>query len=260
MGLFSLAFRATKEYFMGWTATSANGRGRTLLDIILGRNKKKMGPIEFQYHNPFEMRVGNSVTIEHDMRYQGINFFVDAIMVYETKEGRQKFYDTEYSLRGQALGMTKPLYLRLRVTPDDQAVDQSFPYKLQVLEKYDEMAWDKGFWDYLHNTDLTFQVNKDDAGADLPDGQERMYWRVDDAPDPYTCNLTILKDVNRDGRVEEEELEHRTVTFWDYSRTTTDDGTGKEYTEFLNIEMDNDKRLFRLFRGRDVMPFQVKVI
>jgi len=254
-------FTMIKEYFMSWGAKSADGRGRSLLDIILWRNAKKMGPVEFEYHNPFGIKVGNSVTVDHDMNLAGINFFVDGILVYETvMDNGKRFYDTEYSLRGQALGMKKPKMVRLRVTPDDNALDMKFPYALQILERYHEQAWDQGLFDYLNKLNGTgeFQVNQDDDGKDLEEA--RLYWRVDDVPDPYQCNLTIMRDLDRNGTVEEDELEHKTVTFWDFHRETTDPGSTEKVIEYLNVEMDNDTRYFQMFRGRDVMPFQVKVI
>lgn len=246
---------------MSYTAKSADGQGRTLLDIILWRNAKPMGPVEFQYHNPFGIRVGNSVTVEHDMNLSGINFFVDGILVYETQmdDGR-KFYDTEYSLRGQALGMPKPKFARLRVAPDDESIDPKFPFKLQVLERYDELQWDQEFWDYLHDLpDGVFQVNQDDDGKSLPEGEERKYWRVDDAVDPYNCAITVMKDKDRNGTVEDDELEYKSSKFWDFSRETNADN-GEKYIEYLNVEMDNDKKHFSLYRGKAVMPFQVKVV
>ena len=43
---------------------SANGRGRTLFEILTGRNKKDPRPVEFQHHNPLKARVGGFVTID----------------------------------------------------------------------------------------------------------------------------------------------------------------------------------------------------
>lgn len=255
-------FTTIKEYFMSWGQKSADGRGRSLLDIILWRNAKPMGPVEFQYHNPFGIKIGNSITVDHDMNLSGINFFVDAILVYETvMDNGKRFYDTEYNLRGQALGMLKPKFVRLRVTADDNALDPKFPYALQILERYHEQAWDQDLYDYLNKLNGTgeFQVNHADDGTEL--AEPRLYWRVNDVPDPYQCNVTIMRDLNRDGVIDEEtELERKTVTFWDFHRETTDDGTKEKFAEYLNAEMDNDTRYFHMYRGRAVMPFQVKVI
>lgn len=250
------------NYFKGWAMPSANGQGRTLWEIITGANKKKMGPIEFQYHNPFNIKVGNSVTFQHDLKLGGINFFVEAIQVDKTKfdTSSKTFTDTEYVLKGLALGMTKPKRVRLRVSPWEDSADPKFPYKINVLELYHQQDWDQGLFDYLNKPqDGIFQINEDDDGKplDVP----RQYWRVEDAVDSYNLFRTILKDQDNNGTVEENELTHEELSFWDFSRMTEDENDPEQkIEEFINVEMNKDTKYFTMFRGKEVQPFQVSII
>lgn len=235
---------------------SKDGRGRTIWDIITGANLKDLTPLELQYHNPLKAVIGVSMSFEHDLQLSGINFFLEGIIVYEKKIGNKKFHHTDYVLRGTTLDHPKPVRLKLRVIPDEDA-DTGYRYELYLL--YDEFAWDQGFHDQvLGDVTKEFYVNLDDDGSVLD--EKRVYWRINDVFDPYVARVTFMKDVDKDGEIEESELERSDVSYWDYSRITKDLETEQDFTEYLLVEMDHDTRYFTLLRGRDIHPSQVSII
>lgn len=235
---------------------SANGRGRTLFEILTGRNQRDMRPLELQYHNPLEAKVGCTVAFEHEPEIAGINFVIEGISVYKTKVRSENFFNTDYHLKGVSLDQDAPVRLRLRLIADEN-VENQLGHRVQLLHLYHQMEYDKAFHkDVLGDPSGEFHVNQDDEGKDLE--EPRKYWRVEDVLDPYNARLTVLRDVDGDGTIEDEELEHRDVVYWDYSRLT-DDAAGNEITEFLTIEMDKETGYFKFLRGTEVLPSQIAV-
>jgi hypothetical protein len=247
--------------------SSADGKGRSLFDILTGRNKRDMTPLELQYHNPLEAKIGCTVCFEHEADMAGINFVIEKISVYETEIGREKFFHTDYHLKGTSLDTDGYIRLRLRLTPDDNAMDE-MGQKIQLLYLYEEMGWDSGLYDMLNENgdfnadydgegETSFKVNYDDEGNELE--HPRQYWRVENVPDPYRSNCTLLADLDGDGTIEDDELEHFPITSWDFSRLTDDPETQQEMTEYLTVEMDDGTRYFTFLRGTDIKAFQITV-
>lgn len=235
---------------------SADGKGRTLWQILTGTNKKVLGPTEFEYHNPLKARIGVSVSIRSDLELQGINFFVDKIEVYQTVVGNKKFYSTDYCLRGVVMGASKPIRLRLRAIPNDD-IEGGFEFRMYKL--YYEMGYDQHFHEkILGDPSGEFWIREDDNGVAL--AEPWTYWRKNDAKDAYGATVTTMRDENKDGKVSADELTHTEVWYWDYSRMTTDDVTKQEYEEFLDIEQNAETKYFTFYRGRVIEPFQVTMI
>jgi hypothetical protein len=228
-----------------------------------------------------EAKVGCTVCFDHEETIKGINFVIEKISVYKTTIGRETFYHTDYHLKGTSLDTDGYIRLWLRLIPDenlslwlrlipDENLTDKLGHRIQLLQLYEEMEWDEDLYymlcengDYNENYDsegeTSFKVNYDDDGGELE--HPRQYWRVGNAPDPYKANLTILSDADGDGTIEDDELEHFPVTYWEFSRLTdADDGTDEEITEYLTIEMDDGTRFFTFLRGTDIKPFQVTVI
>jgi hypothetical protein len=241
---------------------SADGRGRTVFEMLTGKNKRDMTPQETQVHNPLEAKIGCSVTFEHEPELRGYNFFIESIWVWETKIGRQKFYHTDYNLRATVIGKDKPIRIKLRLIPDEDTTED-IGHKIQVLEQYMEFGWkfceDNNFLSVLEDPEGVFRILQDREGNPYDDDNAPTFWRVDDVREPYTSRVTILKDVDGDGVVQSDELEHLDYQIWDYSRETTDEN-GQSFVEFLNVEQDVDSRYFTIYRGREVKPFQITVI
>lgn len=247
--------------------TSADGRGRNLFEIITGRNKRDMRPLELQYHNPLEAKVGSTVSFSHEPSISGINFVIEAISVYKTKIRSKSFFHTDYHLKGVSLDHDAPVRLRLRLIPDEN-VENELGHRVQLLYLYQEMGYDKSLHtEVLADPSGELQVNHDDDGKELE--VARKYWRVEDVIDPYRANVTLLKDADGDGTIEDEELERRKVTYWDFHRDTTNPDNGIEFREFLTVEMDGNvdeksgkmegSGYFRFLRGSEIHTSEVTV-
>jgi len=231
-----------------------HGRGRTLFEILTGRNQRDMKPLELQYHNPLEAKVGCTIAFEHEPDIAGINFVVESISVYKTKIASKDFFHTDYHLKGISLDHDAPVRLRLRLLSDDKA-DNGM--RVQLLHLYDEMEYDETFHkDRLGDPSGEIHITQDDEGNVLE--EPRKYWRVEDVIDPFKSRLTVLRDTDGDGTIEDEELEHKDVIYWEYSRLT-DDSAGNEITEFLTVEMDKETGYFIFLRGTSVISSQISV-
>lgn len=236
--------------------TSANGRGRTLYEILTGQNRKDMRPLELQYHNPLAARVGGTVSFDHEPSITNINFVIEGITVYKTVIRKKSFYHTDYELKGISLDHSNPVRLRMRLIPDENIANQ-IGHRVQILYLYDQMEYNEGFHkNTLGDPSGEIRINQDDEGNELQ--EPRKYWRIEDVIDPYEARVTVLRDTDGDGTIEDEELEHFDVTYWDYHRNTESPETG-EYTEFLTVEMNKDSGYFNFLRGTEVLASQVTV-
>lgn len=261
--------------------TSADGKGRSLFDILTGRNQRDMTPLELQFHNPLDAKIGCMICLDHEPDMAGINFIIEKISVYETELDEQMFYHTDYHLKGTSLDTEGFIRLRLRLTPDENVIDK-LGQRIQILYLFDEKGWDEDLYEMLCNNgdydpterlverddgteemapydeegDTSYKDRYDDDGNELD--EFRQYWRIGNVLDPYLSSCTLLADLDGDGTIEDDELEHFDITSWDFSRLT-DDENDQEITEYLTVEMDDDTRYFTFLRGTDIKPFQITV-
>lgn len=249
--------------------TSADGKGRTLWEILTGRNQRDMTPLELQYHNPLSAKIGCTVTFDHEPTIVGINFVIEKIAVFETKieRCRKRFFHTDYHLRGTSLDTDGYLRMRLRVIPDENAENEIGCF-VRLLYLFKEVPWDESLYNMLcengdhddtwdESGEVTFKVNYDDEGNELE--EPHRYWRIEDVPDPFTSRVTLLHDADKNGTVDDDELEHYDVECWDFARDTKDLETEETFTEFLCAEMDVETHYFTFLRGTDIKPFQITV-
>lgn len=235
----------------------ADGKGRTLWEILTGRNKRDLTPLELQYHNPLGAKVGNVVSLDHEPDLKGINFVIEKMSVYETRVSNRKFYHTDYHLKGITLEMDAPIRFRLRLIADNDA-NNELGCQIRLMHLYDEMEWDEEFHDKVLG-DMTGEllINQDDDGTELE--EPKKYWRVEDVLDPYHARETVLSDTDGNGKVEENELVRNNITYWDYHRDT-EDNNGVKFTESLTVEMDDKTHYFIFLRGKEVGAYQITVI
>ncbi len=254
---------------------SADGKGRTLFEMLAGRNKRDMTAQELQVHNPLQAKVGWSVSVNHEADLSGHSFFVETIWVWETEIGGtpttlpRKFYHTDYNLKATAVGQDKPIRIKLRLIPDDNSSNE-LGHKIQVLRPYMDFGWkfaeENNFTDVLAEEEGVFRILADRDGNPIDENERPTYWRVDDVRDPYKCRVTVLRDLDGDGSVQKDELEYSDYLVWDYHRDTTDPATKQMYREFLNVEEeveyeDGEPRCiwFTIYTGREVQSFQVVI-
>lgn len=231
--------------------------GRTLWQMLKDRKKGPPKALELQFRNPLAAKVGQHVSFTDNPTFEGIDFRIDSIAVYDTKVGPNKFWHTDYNLRGLSIHESRPVRVKLRLIEDEDEVNE-LGCKVQVLYLYDQMEWDEEFHDAVLGSESgQFWVNVDDDGQPLD--EPRTYWRVDDVLDAYRAEVTTLKDEDKDGTVEQEELKHDGMTYWDYWREIESE-SGRKHLEYLTVEMDDRTRYFTFFRGREVGSHQIFVL
>lgn len=251
---------------------TSSTKGRTIWEILTGKKKQPITPMELRFHNPLGAKVGCVVEFEHEAELQGIGFVIEKIVVYETRIGTKKFFHTDYCLKGVALDREKPIRFRLRLMDDEDATNE-LGCKLQLLQAYHEMPFDQGLYDlcvangdndpaFDEGGEKTFKVNYDDEGQELE--VPRRYWRIGgEQLGPYEAWVTTLKDEDGNGTVEESELEKSRLSYFDFYRLTQDEGE-QEVLEYLTIELNNlelpkSQRTFTLWRGPEIQAFQVRL-
>lgn len=230
-------------------------KGRTLFDIISGKNKQSYTPIELQYYNPLAAKIGNTVSFTHDSELKDINFVVTKIGVFCTEILGNKFYHTDYHLKGISVASDSPIKYRLRLTPDEDS-NNHLGCKLQLFQLFDEMGWDEDLYKKIFNQG-EFQVDVDDFGHQLDD--PKIYWRVEDVIDPYHASVTLLVDKNGDGKVEYDELENFRVTYWDYHRDAIDENE-QQFREYMFLEMKDDTKYFVFLRGIELLASDIYLV
>lgn len=242
-------------------------RGKTLFEMLKEWASSDMTPLELQYHNPLKAKIGCIIEFDHEEALAGIGFVIDRIAVYETVIGRKKRYHTDYCVKGVRVDMDRPLRLRLRLSQDEDSTDET-GCKMQLFHQIDEMPWDDGFFELVSNNgdydpeqddegEVTFKVNYDESGQELETAWR--YWRCEDKTEAYEATVTTLEDANQDGQVDDDELEHFDVRYWDFSRITQND-VEQDLKESLHVELDEETKRFSLYRGVPIEPFQVRML
>lgn len=227
-------------------------RGRTIFEIITGRNKKKS--LELQFSNPLNCKIGNQVSIDRP-EITHIDFKIQEIYVYKTTVMNKDFYHTDYQIRGIDPTTNKSVYYRLRFIADD-SLDREFKFKIQLLSLDTEMVYDKVFHEnVLGDESGEIHIDKDQYGNDLENS--KIYWRVNDVKIPYTAKVTKICDYDKNGNVEQSELEESDIDYWDYSRLT--DQYGPEEVEFFTVEMDLSSGYFMMFCGVELLRSNISV-
>jgi hypothetical protein len=211
---------------------------------------KLRGPVEFSYYNPLRARIGSALTID-EIEWRDFNFFLLSIHEYRRTIGGREFRFVDYGLLARPLGGEKVL-VRLRVNPVDDPGEVAGPtYHVLLLRLDDDLPYDEGLHKTVNDTTKKFQV--------LEDGKvQAEYTRINDLTTSYQAEVSVIKDVNLDKRVDRDEVEHRRVEFWDYWREVKDEA-GQPRREFLFVEMDGENGWFQIWKGNEIDPRRVVV-
>lgn len=231
---------------------SADGKGRTLWQILTGANKKDMTPLELQYHNPLKAKLGVTLSFEFE-DLNGINFVVEKIAVYKTVCNNKNFYHTDYLLKGVTLESDRPIRLRLRLVPNEDTSNE-LGCDVQVLRLMDEFEWNADFYNNVLSAE-NGEFHIDDVDPPL------IYWRCDDVrSNPYHARVTLLSDDDGNGIVDDNELDHYDIEYFDYSRIAINQDTNVEELEYLWVEKNDRTGYFTIFRGGKVHPDHIFII
>lgn len=232
-------------------------KGRTAWERLIGANKPVT--VEKQYTNPLDVRIGATVRVDTIEHHKPI-WTVAAIWAWDRQTGGSKTAGmTDYLLTA-----TGGKQLLLRVLPREQAnAKNTRTHHFLALETYHEQGWDD-------TAPLVLDALCDPTGEfykDRGEETEECYWRINDVKVPYHCSVSVISDVNRDGTVEEEEVQKGEYTLWDFWRTTQDEAD-QDTTQFLYAQLSGrydpaSKRVhggdktIHLYRGFDVDPDKI---
>jgi hypothetical protein len=212
---------------------------------------KVRGPMELRFYNPLRARVGCALMID-DIDLRDYNFFIREIRDYRRTIGAKPFHFADYVLLARPLN-TADVWVRLRLNPvEEPDAAAGLTHHALLLRLYDEMAYDEAFHKVVTDTTRKFEVAEEGRVME-------EYWRVNDVTDSYTAEVSVLRDVNSDGRVDRDEVEKVCLEYWDYWRETKDEA-GLLVRQYLFVEMDCDTGWFQLWCGQGIDPQRVLVI
>jgi hypothetical protein len=219
-------------------------RGKTLWEMLV---EKVQGPVELRQFNPLKLRVGHSLTID-DPELKELNFFVREIRSYRRALGGREFPFVDYVVRARPLN-GEDVVFRVRLVPMDEPDPSGPAHHVVLLRLFDEFAYDKSFEQVLTDTTKKFQVLDDDRVTE-------EFYRINDTVEPYSAEVTIVKDADNDGTVTSDEVEKRRLAYWDYWREDKNEA-GSPVRRFLFIERDGETGWFQLWRGDEIDARQV---
>ncbi|MCC6418364.1 MAG: hypothetical protein IT429_08995 [Gemmataceae bacterium] len=221
-------------------------RGKTLWEMLT--EWLAGGPVEFKFYNPLKARVGNAVMIDTiDLR--DFNFFIQEIRASRRRLRGKDFLSVDYVLLARPLG-GEDVSLRLRLNPvDDPTRVSGLTHDALLLKLYDEMGYDQGLHDVVRDDTGLFQVRQDDV-------VQEEYRRIHDVRGSYRAEVAVLRDANKDGKVQTGEVQRVGIEYWDYWREIKDEA-GQPVQQFLFVEMDTESGWFQLWRGAPIDPHKV---
>jgi hypothetical protein len=223
-------------------------KGRTLWEML---KAKLQGPVELRYYNPLKAKIGASVMV-NDLDLKDFNFFVKEIRQYERRIGPNQFFFADYVLLAKPLE-GNDVWVRIRLTPienPDRASDLTHDVLLLLLT--DDLAYNEGLHKVVKDTTRHFQV--------IEDGKvKEEYTRINDVSSSYRAEVSVIRDVNDDHRVDPDEVEKIELEYWDYWRETQD-AAGQPQKQFLFVEMNTRTGWMQIWSGREMDPHQIMVL
>lgn len=215
--------------FVKWVGRSADGKGRTLWQILTGANKLSAS-YELTVYNPLGIRVHDIIEVAN-LTGGSARFVCDQIIAQTIEIGQSKFEQVIYMLRSPGNEVSK---VRLRVLRTNTGVRSD---GFQVLYEYidNEFEWDEAF----HSDVLC-----DPTGEILDHQDGTKFFRIDDVSGEYAAHQLVLEDSNHNGHIDATEVKHRDIRFWDYHRECE---TGRQT---LTIELDKETAYFKFWIGK----------
>ena len=201
-------------------------KGRTAWEILTGQNK----PVaeETKIPNPLNLKIGAHVSLR-TIELDNTLFRLLAIMAWDRKINNRSFPMTDYILTS---GKANEDAVCLRAVPREDAIkDLALTHRFLLLEHYYDAEYGEEVEAVLAacNAGDEFYINPDDPEA------KETFWRMGGAV-PIHAEVSVLKDLDGNGTVEEEEVEKVPMTYWDYHRTTKDEFE-VECVEYLYVQL-----------------------
>jgi hypothetical protein len=215
-------------------------KGKTLWQMLV---EAFSSPVEMRYYNPLRAKIGSFLTLE-DLDLRDLDFRVKEIREYRRHLGDRDHLFADYVLLARPLG-GKEVVGRLRLNPvenPDPAAGKT--HDALFLKLYDEMPYSYQLHNVVRDNTGLFQVIEDGKVTE-------EFRRINDVRKSYRATVTIIQDLNQDGKVESGEVQTHEVDYWDYWRDTTNEAN-QAVKEFLFVEMDKETNYFQILRGRQI--------
>jgi hypothetical protein len=215
-------------------------RGKTLWEMLV---EAFSSPVEMRYYNPLKAKIGSFLTLE-DLDLRDLDFRVKEIRQYRRHLGERDYLFVDYVVLARPVG-GKEVLGRLRLNPvenPDPAAGKT--HDALFLKLYDETPYSYELHQVVRDSTGLFQV--------IEDGKVTAeFHRLNNLRTAYRATVTIIEDLNQDGKVQSGEVRTHEVDYWDYWRDTTDEA-GRPAKEFLFVELDKETNGFQIWRGRPI--------
>lgn len=203
--------------------------------------------VEFQYANPVKAKIGCSFTLDV-VGHRDMIFNLREILAYTRRINGKEFTFADYVLLARPIGQ-EDVSVRVRFVPVENP-DASQTHTVLLLSKYDEMKFCRDLDNALRDATGELVITEEN--------REDKYWRINDVRDSYRAEVAVIRDVNGDGKVQENEVEKHRIEYWDFHRETTDEA-GQKYVQYLFVELD-DYKMQTMWRGEEVDAQRISVL
>lgn len=226
----------------------------TLWDRLRGKKPPSPEPekaVEEKFYNPLDLRIGSFVTID-DPAFSDMEFIVYEIVEYRRNINDKVFFFNDYRLRTNPID-GEPVKAFLRLTPmAEPEGDISHYVVVGLIDESEDSSfgWSQDFENVVTDESGEFIVS--DNGVD------DIYYRYNDVEGSYQADLSIVRDENNDGKVEDNEVERQQIQYWDFWRKFINEGV--EEIEFLYVEENLDHHWYTIHIGREIDPVRVSAV
>lgn len=212
--------------------------------------------VEYKYFNPLRAKIGSSFSLDV-LGFRDLMFTLREIHQYERKDSVKSMFG-DYVLLARPIGK-EDVWVTVRLMPVE-VPDANLTHNVLLLQKYDEMPFCKPLDEACRCGSGELEISDNDTGA------KETYYRLamDNAGTQritrsFDTTMTVIRDVNNDGKVEDHEVQKVPVEYWNYSRITRDEA-GQDFTQYLFVEFDKKTRLQTMWRGEEVDAQRVTVL
>lgn len=209
-------------------------------------------PVETLYDNPVKARIGDAFSVDVHPYYD-LNFTLREIWVY-----KQTYRSRTYSFVDYVVSAWKgkeEICLRVRFMPVESPTS-AYTHDILVLRPEASMPWDEGVSKGTQDPGGLFAIfSNDGKGGETQVNYERCNFKMV-RNEPYTTEVSILSDVDGNGKATKSEVQTRRINYWDYA-TFKKDVAGQDVQEFLIVEEDvtpGDAETHNLWIGERIDP------
>lgn len=197
----------------------------TIWQMLMNFRKK---PEEMSVHNPLKLLIGSRILIDT------VDLANDICKIVSIREINTKINNKNNKFTDYELKLSNNENSLLRVSENENG------NHFILLKKLDSFPYNKEY-----HEGLKFENNNGEAMEG-----DATYWRIDDCQSEWIASVAYLKDINKDGKIQSEEIDKSNLTYWDFYRQTENE-VGTEYIEYYFVEMD-EYGVFTIWIGSEI--------